>query len=220
MSSTIGLLRVLTEDGYLSFDRANWTYAPTGRIPDLGARIGTTFFEDQRLFDLMAAVQKATGEFVAIGAATDIYIDYIRSLRSTEQIQYYSPAGTRYLMVQSGMGWLLLSRMETAAVTRIYRRTVAAGQLDPAAFSEAELLRRVEALEGADCVLTHASDYVAGTGHSGGAMILSIVPQVSAHRPLVIGVGGPEDRLEQKRTMVIGTMRTELERFSAQYSTV
>jgi DNA-binding IclR family transcriptional regulator len=213
-SSTISLLRSLTEAGYVSFDRASWKYFPTNRIPDLGSRLSSVLVEETDLMEVMHSLQRSTKELIVVGTPNDIYIDYIRSLRSTQEIQLYSPPGTRYLMIQSGMGLLLLSRMEKAVVSRIYRRTIAERQINTKIFSEEELFDRVEKMRGQDFVFTRASEYIKATGHAGGAMISSIVPTPPNNRALVIGVGGPAERLERNNKDIIIQMRAELGRLA------
>ncbi len=213
-SSTMSLLRSLTEAGYVSFDRASWKYFPTSKVSDLGSKLSSMLVEETLLKDAMHSLQQSTRELVVLGTPNDIYLDYIQSLRSTQEIQLYSPPGTRYLMIQSGMGLLLLSRMENAIVSRIYRRTQAERQISAKLFSEAELFDRIEAMRGQDFAFTRASDYVKATGHAGGAMISSIVPTPPNNRALVLGVGGPADRLERNEKEIVSLMRKELDRLA------
>lgn len=213
-SSTMALLRSLTEAGYVNFDRASWKYFPTSKISDLGSRLSSMLVEENLLKEAMHSLQRSTRELVVLGTPNDIYIDYLHSLRSLEEIQLYSPPGTRYLMIQSGMGLLLLSRMENAIVSRIYRRTQAEGQISAKIFSEAELFDRIETMRGQDFVFTRASDYVKATGHAGGAMISSIVPTPPNNRALVLGIGGPADRLERSKKEIVKQMRQELDRLA------
>lgn len=214
ISSTAALLKSLSEYGYLSFDRTSRHYFPSSRISELGSRLASSAIENGILIEAMNALLRETGELVVAGTPNDIHIEYVKALRSTQDIQLYSPSGTRYLMVQSGMGTLLLSRMEDSVALRIYRRTVAAGQLDPAAFSEANLLARIRKARESDYVFTRASDYVTATGHKGGAMIAMLVPTPANYRPLALGVGGPAARLKANMAVTLQHMRIEIERIA------
>ncbi len=212
VSSTAALLKSVADRGYLSFDRKSRQYFPTNKISDLGLRFSTGAIEGAALNEAMEALQRSTQEFVAIGTPNDIYIDYIKSLRSTQMIQLYSPAGTRRLLIQSGMGWILLSRMEETMAVRIYRRTVAAREINSRAFPEAELRSQLRKIRGREYVFTRSSDYVRTEAHVGGAMISMVVPTPPNHRALVLGVGGPADRLEQNLPRIVASMRAEMER--------
>jgi DNA-binding IclR family transcriptional regulator len=165
----------------------------------------------------MHALQQTTGELIVVGTPNDIYVDYIKALRSTQAIQLYSPAGTRRLMVQSGMGWLLLSRMERISALRIYRRTIHAGEIRASDFSERQLADRLQKLRQTDFAFTRSSDYVKTTAHTGGAMIVMLVPTATNNRSLVLGVGGPAERLAKNQKKIVKHMRAELERLADAY---
>jgi DNA-binding IclR family transcriptional regulator len=213
-SSTAALLKSLADCGYLTFDRNSRQYYPTSKLPDLGSRLASATLEDGSLMDTMHTLQQSTGELIVVGTPNDIFIDYIKSLRSTQPIQLYTPAGTRRLMIQSGMGWLLLSRMERMNTLRIYQRTIVAGELRPSDFSERQLVDRLQKLRDSDYVFTRSSDYVKTTAHIGGAMIAMLVPTPPGHRSLVLGVGGPADRLSKNREDIVKQMRSEIERLA------
>jgi DNA-binding IclR family transcriptional regulator len=212
VSSTAALLKSLAECGYLSFDRISRHYYPTNKLPELGSRLASAAVEENVLMEAMHALLRATGELIVVGTPNDIYLDYIKALRSTQAVQLYTPAGTRRLMVQSGMGWLLLSRMERMSALRIYRRTIVAGELRTSDFSERQLVERLQKLRDNDYVLTRSSDYVKTTAHIGGAIMAMLVPTPPNHRALVLGVGGPADRLEKNREKIAKHMRAEMER--------
>ena len=214
VSSTAALLKSLADCGYLSFDRNSRQYYPTNKLPELGSRLASAAIEDGALMDVMHALQQSTGELIVAGTPNDIYVDYIKSLRSSQAIQLYTPAGTRRLMVQSGMGWLLLSRMERIAALRIYQRTIAAGELRASEFSKKQLIDRLQKLRDNDYVFTRSSDYVKAPAHVGGAMIAMLVPTPQHNRSLVLGVGGPADRLAKNRDKIAKDMRVELERLA------
>jgi DNA-binding IclR family transcriptional regulator len=214
VSSTAALLKSISDRGYLTFDRISRQYFPTNKIPEIGLRLSAAAIEGRALDDAMEALRDATSEFVAVGTPNDIYIDYIKSLRSTQPIQLYSPAGTRRLMVQSGMGLLLLSRMPEAAALRLYRRTVSAREISQREFSEAQFLTRLRKLRDRGHVFTRSSDYVRTSAHSGGAIVAMIVPTPPSHRSLVLAIGGPAERLEKNLAHIVRSMETEVGRLS------
>lgn len=214
VSSTAALLKSLADCGYLSFDRYSRRYYPTSKLPELGSRLSWAATEEGALTETMHALQQTTGELVAVGTPNDIYIEYIKSLRSIQEIQLYTPPGTRRLMVQSSMGWLLLSRKDLPAIQRAYRRTVALGELRSSELSERQLIDRVRKWRDSDYVATTFRDFVKSTPHVGGAMIAMLVPTPASNRSLVLGVGGPADRLTKNRDKIIRSMRVELEHFA------
>jgi IclR family transcriptional regulator, KDG regulon repressor len=214
VSSTAALLKSLADCGYLSFDRNSRHYYPTSKLPDLGSRLSWAAVEEGALTETMYALRQLTGELVAIGTPNDIYVEYIMAMRSTQEMQLYTPPGTRRLMVQSSMGWMLLSRRDNEAALRIYRRTITLGELRRSEFSERQLLDRLRKWRDSDYVSTTFRDFVKSTPHVGGAMIAMLVPTSAGSRSLVLGVGGPADRLTENRARIVKSMRLELARYA------
>lgn len=214
-SSTSALLKSVAECGYLSYDQNTHRYHTTSRLPDLGQRFGGSSLEAALLSELMQAVSRRTGELIVAGTSNDIYVEYIRAIRSTHAVQLYSPAGTRRLLVQSGMGWMLLSRLAEGAVRRIYRRTLAAGSITTSEISEEALVTRLSDLRGKDVLFTNAEDFARVQAHTGGAMLSMPIPATPNNRRLVLGVGGPSDRLRCNQDAIVTCMREEIQRLAA-----
>jgi DNA-binding IclR family transcriptional regulator len=214
VSSTAALLKSLADCGYLSFDPNSRHYYPTDKLPDLGARISAAAIEEGALVEAMKALQQSTGEMIAVGTPNGIYIEYVKALRSTQEVQLYTPPGTRRLMIQSSMGWLLLTRSDRVAVERIYRRTIASGELRNAEFSYRQLTERLRKWRDSDHVHTTFNDFVRSTPHVGGSMVAMLVPTPPNHRSLVLGIGGPASRLVKNRDKILKQMRIELGRLA------
>jgi DNA-binding IclR family transcriptional regulator len=214
ISSTAALLKSLADYGYLSFDRNSRYYYTTGKLPELGARLTSTAIEEGALMDAMQALQQSTGELVVVGTPNDLYIDYIKALRSTQPVQLYTPAGTRRLMVQSGMGWLLMSRMDRIAALKIYRLSVTSRLIQASELSEKQLMDRVQKLRSENYVFTRGKDFVRSNPHFGGALVSMIVPTPANNRSLVLGVGGPVARLTKNRDKIVKHMRAEMARLA------
>jgi IclR family transcriptional regulator, KDG regulon repressor len=212
VSSTAALLKSLADCGYLSFDRSSRQYHPTSKLPDLGLRLASAAIEEGPLTETMSALQQATGEMIVVATPNDIYVEYIKALRSIHELQLYTPPGTRRLLVQSSMGWLLLSRGDRVAAQRVYRRTIAAGELRSSEFSERQLIDRLQKWRDSDHVFTTFGDFA--TPHVGGAMVAMLVPTPASNRSLILGVGGPATRLTKNRDKILKRMRLELERFA------
>jgi DNA-binding IclR family transcriptional regulator len=214
ISSAAALLKSLVSCGYLSFDRNSRYYYPTDKLPALGAQLASTAIEDGVLMDVMRALQQSTGELIIVGTPNDLYVEYVKALRSTQPVQLYAPVGTRRLMIQSGMGWLFMSRMDRAAAIKIYRRSIAAGELRAAQFSERQLLDRLQKLSNQDHVFTTYNDFVTRNAFFGGAMLSMLVPTAAHNRALILGIGGPADRLTKNRDKIARQMRSELRRLA------
>jgi IclR family transcriptional regulator, KDG regulon repressor len=214
LSSAVALLKTMTAQGYLNFDRSSHTYLPTPKLADLVAWISTGAFEGGPVLQSMKNLQRSTGELIVLGTPNDIYVEYVQVLRSTQEIQLWTPAGAIRLLVQMGMGWLFLSRMPSAVVKRIYDRTVTLGKVNPEEFSIDALFGRLNNLRTRDILFTKMSDYVRPISYPGGSMIAGLLPAPPGHRALSIGIGGPVERLSENEAANSARLRAEIDRLA------
>jgi DNA-binding IclR family transcriptional regulator len=214
-SSLAELLKSMTAQGYLVFDRAGFLYRPSPRLAALVGWVEADRFEHSVVGAAMLRLRDATGEAVVLGTPNGIHLEYVETLRATEPIQLYIAPGTKRLMVQNIGGWMILARGTREEALAIYRQTVAEGELTAEEFSAEDLLRHLAEHRDADVAFSTARDYVRPTAHWGGALAAGLVPVPEGHRPLIIGIGGLADRLERKREMIESSLATELARIAA-----
>lgn len=211
-SSTAALLKSMTTQGYLSFDHQTRCYFPAEQLAQLVSWLSVAAYEGGTVRRALETIQQDTREYVAIGTTSGIHVEFVDALRSSYELQYWNPRGTKRLLVQSGMGWLLLGQQSKAAITRTYKRTVEAGELAKDGFTLEALLHQIDKHRTQDFSFTKPSDFVQHPGQAGVGMIAMLLPLPPNHRPLVLGVGGPADRLRTNLKAVVGTMRREIER--------
>jgi len=218
-SSTAELLKSMTVQGYLVFDRTGFLYRPSPRLAALVGWVEADPFEQAVLLPAMPRLRDATGEAVVLGTPRGIPLEYVETLRATEPIQLYLAPGTRRLIVQNVAGWMWLAEDGLAAARRLYDQTLAAGELGRAEFSFAALRARIAAQRGVEIAFSTARDYVRPapahlrpTAHWGGAMAVMLVPLPPGHRRLMIGIGGLAGRLERKWRTIEAAMREEMGR--------
>ena len=209
-SSLAELLKSMTAQGYLVFDRRGFLYRPSPRLAALVGWVEGDRFEQGVVAPAMARLRDVTGELVVLGTPVGIHLEYVETLRATEELQLYIAPGTRRLMVQNVGGWMLLARAAPGVAEALYRQTLEAGALTRAEFSLADLRRRLEEHRGLDIAFSTARDYVRPTAHWGGALTAALVPVPPGHRPLVIGIGGLAERLERKRGLIETALRREM----------
>jgi DNA-binding IclR family transcriptional regulator len=214
MSSAAALIKTLVEQGYFHFDQKSRAYFPTPRLSQLTNWIPTATFEQGPVLDAMHRLQYGTREMIVLGTPIGIYIEYLVTLRSPQAVQFYAPSGTRRLMVQTGMGWLMLSRMPGSAALSIYQRTIGLGEINEPELGRETLLARIDQMRRQDYAFTRAKDYVRPTSHWSGAMISMLVPVPAKHRRLAIGIGGPADRLDAHCEDILVQLRAEVARLS------
>ncbi|MDB5406850.1 MAG: putative transcriptional regulator [Rhodospirillales bacterium] len=213
-SSVAGLLKTMMARGYLTFDSRQRSYFPTAQLFQLVEWIPTVEFEGKAVLRSMKNLQQDTRELIVLGTINDPYVEFIESLRSTHDVQVWTPPGTKRPLINGGMGWLFLSRMlesRSKEIAVIHRRSIAMGLVSEADVPLELLLSRLNEVKGRDYVFTQPSDFGrAHPGHPGGGMVSMLVPCPPGHRPLAIGVGGPADRLAAHLDEIVAQMRAEV----------
>jgi DNA-binding IclR family transcriptional regulator len=215
ISSTAALVKTLVEEGYFHFDQSSRAYFPTPRLSQLTNWIPAPTYEQGPVLDAMHRLQHGTGEMIVLGAPVGVYVEYVETLRSSQAVQLYAPPGTRRLLVQTGMGWLMLSRMSETAALGIYRRTIGLGELGEEELGRETFLARVEQMRQQDHAFTRAKDYARPVAHWSGAMMSMLIPVPPKHRRIAIGIGGPADRLNAHCEQILPQLRAEVARLSA-----
>jgi DNA-binding IclR family transcriptional regulator len=211
-SSTAALLKSMWVQGYLNFDRRTRCYFPTEQLAQLVSWLAVAAYEDDAVRRAMLAIQQRTQEYVALGTPIGIYVEFISALRSSYDLQVWNPPGTKRFLIQSGMGWLLLGQQSKSVIGRIYKQTVESGAIPPQAFSLDALIQQVEKYRRQDYSFTKPSDFARHPAQAGVGMVAMLVPVPPNHRPLVLGVGGPADRLRANLKSIVTAMRAEIER--------
>jgi DNA-binding IclR family transcriptional regulator len=117
-------------------------------------------------------------------------------------------------MVQTGSGWLLLSRRPEEVTADMYRKTIRSGHITQQEFPLATLMERVRSSKDKEVNFATARDSVRPTAHWGGGLVSTIVPIPEGHRNLTICVGGPADRLEHKLDKISTALHLARERIS------
>lgn len=213
-SSTAALLKSMTAQGILRYDTTARTYFPTERLIELVQWLPVAGFEKGVVRTVMSNLQQTTGEFVALGAVNDIHVEYVDTIRALHDVQYWSAPGARQLLIQSGMGWLLLGQKSPSEIKAIYRRTIELGLFKGKLSASDKLLAIVEKARRSECIFTKPSDFDDHPSKSGAAMISMLIPFPANHRALVLGVGGPADRLTANRTSITKHMKSEIDRLA------
>lgn len=197
-SSTAALLKCMNAQGYLNFDSKERRYFPTARVSRLASWIQAQDFEQGVVFNALRNLQRLTNELVLLATPNGIYLEYVETLRSTEGIQLYVAPGTKRILVQTGTGWLFLSRRPRDEARAVYDSTVRAGEIDATKFSKWSYRDRLKDNRRRTISFVRARDLVLPVAHWGGGMVSILCPVPPGHRPLALCVGGPAERLEAK----------------------
>lgn len=203
VSSVIALLRTLVAMGYMEFDPCTHNYYPLPRLSRLTTWMDAGGYEQTVLRDAVHKLRNTVQEPVVVAAPDGLHIEYFISLHSYEGSNSHIKTGSRRLMIQNGIGWLLLSRAPVAEARLVYGRTIAKDLFDPAFFSEAEYLSLLNEYREKHVSVLHAKDLFGPTAHWNASMISVLIPVPEGHhRPLGVGVHGPTNRMIEKTKMI------------------
>ena len=188
-SSTTVLLKSLVNLGYLNYDRVRRVNFPTLRVASLGDWIGHALLGRGRLLEAMRDVHHATGETVSIAVQNDVYMQYIRVLQSSHPLRFYTEEGSMRPLVQSSLGWLLMSTRPDDEVERLVRRANIAIARPGDRVKVNEMVERVAALRG------QATVYAENIPLLGGATLSTLLPVTIHDQPVAFGLGGALERV-------------------------
>lgn len=200
ISSVRALLICMVKHGYMEIDDDDRRYIPAARLAHLGSWLNVDSYEQNEVLEEMYQLRELVRESVVLATPTDIYLEYIDTVHGSEGI--HIRRGTRRLLVQTGTGWLFLARMKPEQALRIYRRTIASGELRRDEFPEEVFMEKVRAHREMDISFVYARELLRPTAHWGAAMISMIIPTPPGHRRLAIGAHGLGERLEKKREII------------------
>jgi IclR family KDG regulon transcriptional repressor len=210
VSSASALLKSMVVMGYLDYDGYSRTYMPTMRIATLGNWVQGALFGESRILALMKHMSEVTRETISIGTQSDLFAQYIHVIPSSYAIRYHLKPGTVRPLARSGLGWLLLSARSDEMIDRLLRRINIEEEDRKLRIALPDLLERIREVRKQGYVFSKH------TVTPGAGVIGMLLPLRRHGRILAIGVGGPVDRLEQKKKIILSELRSGIARFVAE----
>ncbi|WP_234745970.1 IclR family transcriptional regulator [Burkholderia sp. WTPI3] len=206
-SSAAALLTSMKALGYLAYDDATHTYAPTARLVNLGEALVDSTAGSRRYWHAVAKrLAVRTREAVVIAVQSDLYVQYIDAVEGahTLPIHFYAPIGTRREICMSSLGWALLSLQPDSAIRRLVSRSVRRLGKSGRTIDEDVVLDKVEQTR------RFGYSYSAHTVTQGAAMISMVIADGWNGLPLAMGVAGPVERIDAQRDAIVRAMREVL----------
>lgn len=218
-SSMTAILRTMVQLGYLEIDQKNHRYFPSPRLTKLTNWIDAGGCEQTTVLDAMYRLRDRAGEPVVLAAQNGLYLEYVISLHSDEDTNSHIEAGSRRLMVQNGIGWMLLSRRPEEEALRIYHQTITDGLLSDAVYPEEAFRQTLDAHRATDISVLHARDLHERTAHWDASMISVLIPVPERHHRLLgIGLHGPTSLMTRRKEELSGLLRETVGELRAQMS--
>ncbi|MCW0235019.1 MAG: helix-turn-helix domain-containing protein [Ferrovibrio sp.] len=205
-SSGSVLLKSMVTLGYLFYDGYNRTYMPTMRIAQMGNWLKTELFGESEILALVDFIWQEVDELVSISTQSDLHAQYIHLIPSTKSLRFDVKPGDIRPLAIAGVGRAMLSAHTDAEIERLVRRINATCPVE----------ERIDLSE----LMTIITD-IRRNGYMfskdiitrGAGVIAMPLPKRSFGRILVLGVGGPNSRLEENEDHILNTMREGIARY-------
>ncbi|HAE46622.1 MAG: transcriptional regulator, IclR family protein [Tistrella sp.] len=206
-SSTSMLLKTLTAMGYVSFDAEAKAFRPTLRVALLGAWLNEEFAAEGSVDEMMVEMARATADTVILAVENGVWSEYIHVVQSEQDLRYALRPGTRRPLSATNLGRVLLAAKPDDEIERIIRRINAEAAAGDRRFDIAATLEAVHGIRRDGYSFTH------NLISSGASVIALPMPVPPGYKPMAIGIGGPTDRLERGREMILAEMRRLLSQY-------
>jgi DNA-binding IclR family transcriptional regulator len=204
-SSTTVMLKSLLAIGYLNYNRETKTYYPNITVTRLGDWIRESDIFGEPIQLLMQDLNERTTESVSIAVQNDINIHFLSVLNSNHKIKFFIPSSGQRTLLQSNLGWMLLSTKSDKEIASIHAQI---GALNA---------HRMPPL---DEVMTQIYD-IRRDGYclipdlpvSGAASVARLLPVTFHHQPVAIGIGGYVPRLQANLPQILDALELSIKGF-------
>lgn len=205
-SSAAALLKSMAMLGYLFYDSYNRTYMPTMRIAQMGEWLNTGLFGDSAILALVDYVHQELDELVNISTQSDLHAQYIHCLQTSKRLRFDVKPGEVRPLAISGVGRTLLSGHTDVEIERLLRRINAVCPVE----ERMELNALMKIINGIrrDGYMFSRHVIVQDAG-----VIAVLLPRRDFGRNLVLGVGGPVSRLEERQDEILACVRKGIAQF-------
>ncbi len=200
-SSTTVLMKSLVSLGYLNYDPSKRVYFPTLRVTSLGNWIPAALFGEGHILDVMNDIHNATGETVALGVLNDVYVQYIKVIQSNHTLRIHIAEGSMREATRSAAGWLLLSQKSDDEVDRLARRANIAVKSIGERVNVNDFVRAMPQVRRDNWAYTENLPIL------GAATVCVPLKAKLQGQPVVLGMGGPVERLRALRPKALQLLR-------------
>lgn len=190
------LVKNLVRLGYLEHNRVERTYLPTIRIMLLGSWLHRQFHLEADLEVHLDRLLRTCDETVLLGIQNSVYCQYVWAQMPDQPYRMEIQSGMLRPMTRTALGRVLLSMKSDLEISLLVRRSNA--ELAPdLAVNLSDVMQQVEDVRR----LGYAESN--GAMSPGRSVIAVALPTVVGSIPMVVGVGGLGDRIQQKREEIL-----------------
>lgn len=198
-SSTNALLASMVALGYLWFEAESTTYFPTLKVGLLGDWLIGSVRRDQTLSNILHEISTRTGETVSTAVRAGFDMQFITIVPSTFPVALNIAEGTVAPIFESavGMAWMAAQTPnEIDLLLQAHNRQRAGAET-----SSAEVFKRIASVGVKGAAVAYGK-VLPDTGAIGLAY-----PKPIQGQTIVVGVGGPEDRIRRSESQIISLIQ-------------
>jgi len=197
-SSTSEIMRSLNVLGYLSYNNADRTFAPTSRVRLLGSWVMGQLHGEDRLSSLVRKVNAISGQTAYLAIRNKLESQYIQVAQATTSLRLHLTPGQRRPLLRSTSGRALLKDVCDSEISKLVRRVNAEKAPDES------LINFDQLLEDVSFVRENGYLYVAKSEISPGAAVIAVsLPDEMFPVPTVIGVGGAAEIIAPQKDSLV-----------------
>lgn len=194
------LVRNLVQLGYLEHNRAERNYLPTVRIMLLGSWVHRRFNQEHDIEEHLDRLRSRCNESVLLGLQNGLHCQYVCALLADDPSRLEVRSGMLRPLSRTAIGKVLLSRMSDTEVALLVRRSNAEFS-DHLRVVPSEFMQEIAAVRKTGFAETR------GDMTPGVSTIAIGIPTALGNIPMAVGVGGPTDRILEKRELLLDALQ-------------
>lgn len=198
-SSANALLASFVTLGYLWFDPKNATYFPTLKVGLLGDWLIGSVRRDRALNAILQEISAVTGETVSIAMRAGFEMQFVTIYPSTFPVALNLTEGAVAPLFESAVGMAWLSTQDFEDIETLADSYNRQSGVVPVVLSDLKTKMSDIAKKGASVAYAKV---LPGTG-----AIAVPYPRPTQGQTIIIGAGGPEDRIRRSEKMIIDLIR-------------
>jgi DNA-binding IclR family transcriptional regulator len=203
-SSASMLLRTIETLGYLRYDGETRKFRPTFRLALLGDWVHDTTFDGAGVTKAMIAISRACGETIILGQQNKSQVQYVQIIQANYPVRLHLRAGTSRPMTCAATGHALLSLKPDKDVRAVVRRNNADVEENWQRVNESRFMRQIEQIR------TRGYAETRGDMTPGASVLAMTVPVAEGAAPLALGIGGPTERIDERRDELLALLDKHL----------
>ena len=199
--STSMLMHNLTRLGYLEHDRVHRTFAPSIRVALLGSWIGRRFDETHSLASRLDVLQRKVGETAYIAIQNGVLGQYVMAQSSDNPDTLDIASGQFRSLTCTAFGRALLAIKPDVEIASWVKRCNAEATDERLKVKLPQFMKLITQVR-ANGYGETAGDQTPGLG-----AFAMVFPSPLGHMPLAVGAGGPLQRVQKKKRLILAALR-------------